>query len=270
MDDWEAMGCSMWGALAPGQASESCRDLCFTNAKLGEEADLCRNKSELIFAECDAEPLIMYRNLQQSPVRTRCRAEHASQSASTADCLLFILIFLSSHGALLTKIFALGPRQIMLTAALLFVFVPPTVAAHSMGASQDDLSEHNSGATIFSTAPEAQLIALTNGVGSFDPGTISGLEHISEFQLFTLRECAAHADCAGVEYCDAAESCWANHLCCTYTDSIDGACPGCCTVADCDDGNKCTDDSCQSHTCVHASNAQSCDDGNASLTHFHA
>ncbi len=43
----------------------------------------------------------------------------------------------------------------------------------------------------------------------------------------------------------------------------DGGATICASQADCDDGNPCTDDSCQNAVCVHENNAAACDDGDA-------
>ena len=50
--------------------------------------------------------------------------------------------------------------------------------------------------------------------------------------------------------------------------SVAGAAPACTVDSECDDGNVCTDDSCDSGTgtCVNTDNTASCDDGDACTT----
>src|SRR5262249_55973553 len=69
-----------------------------------------------------------------------------------------------------------------------------------------------------------------------------------ETRFETPVDCGNDGDrCDGIEYCDCYQGCTVLNI-----------------LADCDDGNICTDDSCDPETgCHHVNNAAPCDDGNA-------
>jgi hypothetical protein len=48
-----------------------------------------------------------------------------------------------------------------------------------------------------------------------------------------------------------------------FSDSFDSGCWRCDEPGDCDDGNPCTDDACQDHSCANTNNSKPCDDGDA-------
>ncbi len=79
----------------------------------------------------------------------------------------------------------------------------------------------------------------------------------------------------GCGYADNSNACDDDHACtgndvCFEGDCVGTPIPGCVECTDdsqCDDGNGCTDDTCDpSEACVHANNSQACDDDNACTT----
>jgi photosystem II stability/assembly factor-like uncharacterized protein len=105
-------------------------------------------------------------------------------------------------------------------------------------------------------------------VGCVDTGACDPLSHVCGTQLPNGTDCDDGDPCNGTGSCQTGlcsisaplpdgTGCGAGSLCCGQVCRLGD----CCTVADCDDFNTCTDDSCQGFTCLNAPNAAACDDG---------